>query len=329
MILMKISIIVPVYNVESFLVKCLDSCIQQTYPDIEIIAVNDGSTDNSGLILDEYAKKTDKLRVFHQHNQGVAAARRNAIELATGSWLMFLDSDDYLPVNAVEVLYNIAISNNAEISAGSFIRLYDDKRHILKNSLPYGYSRKGIIYALLASNLSPSLWGKLFSRKLFEGVKTDSELRIGEDAYITMQLYDKTEDIVITDIPVYFYVDRSSSVTNNPSREAVFSRLLYIENVIRLYADKNYFDYDLLQTYLNIFIMNELTAYLVTGGDYRFLDSDLKDRLTRICLKDKTACKKIPGKRLLILRISKMFPFGSIILKYIFYIWKKIKRIVL
>ena len=110
----KISIIVPVYNVEKYLKECLDSLINQTLEDIEIICINDGSTDNSLAILEEYQKKDSRIKVFSQKNQGVSAARNLGIEKATGEYLTFLDSDDRLELNTCEILYKETIAKNSD-----------------------------------------------------------------------------------------------------------------------------------------------------------------------------------------------------------------------
>ena len=120
----KISIIVPVYNVEKYLKECLDSLINQTLEDIEIICINDGSTDNSLAILEEYQKKDSRIKVFSQRNQGVSAARNLGIEKATGEYLTFLDSDDRLELNTCEILYKETIAKNSDFL---FFGLVNDK----------------------------------------------------------------------------------------------------------------------------------------------------------------------------------------------------------
>ena len=103
----KISVIVPVYNVEKFIKRCLDSIINQTMRDLEIILVNDGSTDNSGKICDEYAQLDNRITVIHKENGGLSSARNTGLDVATGEWIAFVDSDDYIEKNMYEVLYEV------------------------------------------------------------------------------------------------------------------------------------------------------------------------------------------------------------------------------
>ena len=112
----KISVIVPVYNVEKYLLECVDSILAQTFTDFELILINDGSQDNSGAICDEYADKDSRIAVIHQENQGQAAARNNAIVIAKGEWITFVDSDDLIHPQMLEILFN-AVDETTQISA--------------------------------------------------------------------------------------------------------------------------------------------------------------------------------------------------------------------
>ena len=118
----KVSIIVPVYNVEKYLECCLESLINQTLKDIEIICVNDGSTDNSGKILENYAAKDNRIKVIHQVNGGQAAARNNGLNAVNGKYINFIDSDDWVDLDFIEKLYDAAERNSADIAVASIIR---------------------------------------------------------------------------------------------------------------------------------------------------------------------------------------------------------------
>lgn len=125
--MIKISIIVPVYNVEEYLPKCLDSLINQTLKDIEIICINDGSTDSSGEILEKYSKKDSRLKVITQSNQGVSAARNNGVEIAKGEYIGFVDSDDWVDADFYEKLYTTAKQYSADIAAADMVRVKHGK----------------------------------------------------------------------------------------------------------------------------------------------------------------------------------------------------------
>ena len=131
--MVKVSIIVPVYNVEKYLSKCLESLINQTLKDIEIICVNDGSTDNSLSILKEYANKDSRIKIIDKQNEGVSVARNTGIEVATGEYLIFVDSDDYLVENACEKALNTIEHNNSDICIFGHYDLVDEK--LVKSSV--------------------------------------------------------------------------------------------------------------------------------------------------------------------------------------------------
>ena len=111
----KISVIIPVYKVEQYLPECLDSIINQTYKNLEIICIDDGSPDNSGKILDEYASKDNRIRVIHKENGGISSARNAGLDIATGDWISFVDSDDWLDINTYEKLLSSADEANTDI----------------------------------------------------------------------------------------------------------------------------------------------------------------------------------------------------------------------
>ena len=148
-----ISIIIPVYNVEQYLDKCLQSVIHQTYQDIEIILVDDGSSDNSGILCDKWQEKDSRIKVIHKSNGGVSNARNVAIEQANGEYLMFIDSDDIVSDDLCKVLFEMLKNNNADISICNATHIFDDRFD----------SSIGTLYSDVASTLVSK---KLFARTL-------------------------------------------------------------------------------------------------------------------------------------------------------------------
>ena len=133
-----ISIIIPVYNVEKYLRKCLDSIINQTYKKLEIILIDDGSTDNSGKICEEYAKKDDRIIVIHKENAGVSSARNRGIELANGKYIGFIDSDDWIEENMYETLYQNLLQFDVDISMCNYSIIRNHKKTFHKHDLEDG-----------------------------------------------------------------------------------------------------------------------------------------------------------------------------------------------
>lgn len=301
-----VSIIIPVYNVAPYLSKCLNSCLNQTYKDIEIIAINDGSTDGSAKILDEYKLKDKRIQIVHQINHGVVYSRKKGIELANGEYLMFIDSDDYIPCDSIELLLKAITENEADVSVGGFCNVDDVGKILLTTSFPFSLIANSheIAIMLLEEKINFSLCGKLFSSKLFtSSIKHFCDVKMGEDALVTMQLLDKAKSVVIVNDIVYFYFQHNSSVTHNPSKQAVNTILKFINLTNDFYKHHTYIVDDKVRNALNYFIMKEFYTYLRLGGMYT--SNEVKDIVNNQCLLDVNACSKSPFWRIQMLKAYK------------------------
>lgn len=165
-----ISIIVPIYNVEQYLPKCLDSILAQTNKDIEVILIDDGSTDNSGKIGNRYAKKDARIRVFHTENGGLSAARNLGLDKASGEYIGFVDADDWLDREMYEVLLNTAEALGADIVECGFVQEFMSKR-VEKPAINRMVSAKEAVEALVGGEIQTQVWNKLWKRSLFDTVR--------------------------------------------------------------------------------------------------------------------------------------------------------------
>lgn len=302
-----ISIVIPVYNVENYLLKCLDSCFTQSYVNIEVLAINDGSSDASGEILNSYAQKEKRLRVFHQANAGVVVARNIGIANAKGEWLMFVDSDDYIPEDSAKVLLETAIKSNAEIVSGILYNEYQGKSKKDRLLQSVGVSKCDRASALLSYQMHFSLSGKIFKSYLLNNIQTNSELKIGEDAFMVIQLCENANCITTIDNLVYCYVYRDSSVTHSPNKTAVESKLKFIILVIKYYSGKEYYMERHFQIALAQFIINESFGYICMGGDYGLITQELKRQLSD-SLNNVEACRNIPKWRIIMFKVFNISP---------------------
>ena len=213
-----ISVIVPIYNVEKYLHKCIDSLIGQTLKDIEIILVDDGSTDKSGVICDEYGLKDNRIKVIHKKNGGLSDARNTGIDIAKGKYISFIDSDDWVDLQMFETLYNIAIKNDADIVQGDYIESYDENIRIEKSILENitKYNSEEILHNLYGYNATKTVivWNKIYKRELFNGIRFPKG-KINEDEFTTYKILHKANIIIDTNIPIYYYRQREGSIMNS------------------------------------------------------------------------------------------------------------------
>ena len=202
-----ISIVVPVYKVEKFLEKCIDSIINQTYKNLEIILVDDGSPDNCGKICDEYAKKDKRIKVIHQQNGGLSAARNTGITKATGKYISFIDSDDYIEKDYIELLYTTIKQSKADIAIGSHTVIYDTGTKLQKATGEKSILKpKEVLERILYdNNIDYSAWAKLYKIELFTNIKYP-EGRLFEDAATTYKLIDISKKIAVNSKSIYNYI---------------------------------------------------------------------------------------------------------------------------
>lgn len=273
----RISLIVPIFNTDKYLSKCLDSIFQQDYLNLEVIAVNDGSTDNSGDILESYSKRESRLVVLNQNNRGVVAARSLGLYNASGEWVMFVDSDDYLLPNCLSRMFEEAISRKADIVAANIVYDYDEKKINRSNEKPDEINFKGWSKALLADTVIPALYAKIYKKSLFDGITISDDLKIGEDFIITILLFSRSQEIVLIDFPCYGYLQRGDSVMHQPSKKAIASIPKFIEWVIDFYSNTDFILDEKFNDELAYFAVNRYYLYLSWGG---FVDKN--SRLTQI-----------------------------------------------
>ncbi len=230
---MDISVIVPVYNVEKYIGQCIESLCNQTLKNIEIILVDDGSPDNSGNICDEYAAKDDRITVIHKKNGGVGAARNDGLAVAKGEYVIFVDSDDYVPEDAYEKLYNKAVECDADIAIGDVYRIYDDRKEyaqFYRNEFITEDSEfiDKLIQADFYHTYCPlppesgaafgygGPWNKIVRRSMLEEHDIKFDLRVKgifDDIIYTAHILAVAKRIVYINTPVYNYRILENSIT--------------------------------------------------------------------------------------------------------------------
>lgn len=217
-----VSIIVPIYNVEKYLDKCVESLINQTYSEIEIILVDDGSKDSCAEICDFYATKDSRITVIHQENRGLSVARNRGIECAKGEWLLFVDGDDYVEPRFVECLYHEVLVSDVDIAICNYVARDESGKSINRSSYSVVPSMAPIdnVEALLLfenkqyGTFFDVVWNKIFRKKLFANIRFPEGISLIEDISIIPELFYKADKISIIEDKMYNYVYREGSLSN-------------------------------------------------------------------------------------------------------------------
>lgn len=238
-----ISVVIPVYKVEKYLGKCLDSIINQTYKNLEIIVVNDGSPDNCSKIIEEYSKKDKRIKVINKVNGGLSDARNVGIENSNGKYISFVDSDDYVSKYYFETLYNNLNKYNCEISICNQI-IFEEKDTIVdkinSEDIKIYNSTEALKLMLYQKKINNSAWGKLYLKSLFEKVRYPKG-KIYEDIPTTYKTFLNSEKICVSSCKYYFYLKRNNSISSKFSENT----LDILENVYAMKEDlKRYSEYN-------------------------------------------------------------------------------------
>lgn len=237
-----ITIIVPVYNIENYITRCIESVINQTYKNLEIILVDDGSKDNSGKICDEYEKKDERIRVIHKINGGLSDARNAGIEQARGILITFLDGDDYIEENHIEYLYNMLIKYNADISVCQFKIIYENEEEkilkLKKNKERVLDNVKALEIMLYNKRFCNSTCTKLYKKELFDNIQFPKG-KLYEDLGTTYKLIEKCKKLVYGNLQTYNYlINRKDSIINRKFDERRMEAIEFAKEILEFVENK-------------------------------------------------------------------------------------------
>lgn len=274
----KISIIVPIYNVENYLEKCIDSIVAQSFKDFELILVNDGSTDQSGEICEKYAEKDNRITVIHQENKGVSAARNTGINRAKGEYIGFVDPDDDIEPDMYKELYEQAHINNADMVVSS-IKTINDKTKETKISSVWEKVNCSIDKKEIENDIIPSILNsryysllsccnKLYKRKWFSeyGYTFDEKRHHGEDARLNLLLLQEIQSIVFLKEPFYNYYVRHNNSLTQTFRADFYEYFLDIKDFGVSLCEKYHLPQFTKEKIINQFVLNTLNYMQVVSS---------------------------------------------------------------
>lgn len=214
-----VSIIVPCYNLEKYIKKCLLSLTSQTYNNIEILVINDGGKDNSEKIVAEFAKNDNRIILINKKNGGVSTARNTGLEYAKGKYISFIDGDDYVSDKFIETLVNGLESYNCDLSCIKPHKVMENKDYLFKNNIiekPVFFEGKdGLIQMISGVKFDICVWNKLYKKELIANLKFDEQIRYGEDYLFNYYYFKKVNRVAFFKTPQHAYVQREGSLVNS------------------------------------------------------------------------------------------------------------------
>lgn len=272
-----ISIIIPVYNVGQYLEKCLESVINQTYKKLEIILVNDGSTDNSVSICKKYERKDKRIKLINKENGGVSSARNCGLDICIGSYVTFIDSDDYVEKDYIETLYKKLKKYNVDIVFSNAINIYENGKTDVLNRSDKDEFLEGnnIIKEILNEKIITSVcWGNLYKSNLVKDIRFDIKMRICEDMKFLLGIIKKiTKSVVITE-QKYYYVVRNSSTIHSGFNEKWYDEIDYSKELLDSYKETDLEKY-MIKRYVRV-ITSCMYLFDIKKEEYNKLKSLIK-----------------------------------------------------
>lgn len=233
-----ISVIVPVYNVEKYLHKCVDSIINQTYKDLEIILVDDGSPDNCPKICDEYAQKDNRIKVIHKENGGLSSARNAGLQVAIGDYIAFVDSDDYIDEHMYEKMYQAIQSSKCDICMCGCKIVKEQGKVLYQSSFACDMYNINEIIGKFVISLQTSVCNKLVSRNLIQGNKFMEGKVHGEDLLFCLNILNNTVEMVTIQDCCYYYVKHNDSITTKKFSSKAFDEVWCKDKAYSIIQDK-------------------------------------------------------------------------------------------
>lgn len=294
-----ISIIVPVYNVEIYLTRCIESILVQSLKEFELLLIDDGSQDNSGKICDRYAQKDKRIKVYHNTNYGVSSTRNFGVEHSSGEYIMFIDSDDWIPQHALDTLLQFSLKHNLDISIGGYIIAYKNKQKVKSSIYRIYYQQELYIKDVLKTKVNIGPCGKLYKSTILKSGHKDTKFPNfpkGEDYLFNIGVSMHIQSAGCISIPVYYYYQRNNSTVYTFKHSLEYEKK-FDEYTTWLFKNNNLFYqyqtelrhirfmqlYTLLKNGIRIDSKDNWVYNICKEGD--FIQLTLKEQIVLACIK--------------------------------------------
>lgn len=265
--MMKVSIVIPVYNAEKWIGRCIESICCQTYKDIEIILINDGSRDKTLIVLKDYARQDERIRIIDKKNSGTYDSRRAGFNLAVGAFIFNADADDYLEPNAIDLLVKKLKVEDADVVIGNSFRVENGRKKLISNKIPIKQNKLELLKSLLKNDIKGYVWGRLYKKELLMEMNYNPSGLLQEDTLVNLHIFAfNNVKIALEETPLYNYVIHTESA--NSSRdpnfiENIYNFLTITESILQEtgYLEK-------LQSEFELFKCRNWLVYARLGGKY-------------------------------------------------------------
>lgn len=284
----KVSIIVPIYKVEEFLEQCFAALDSQTYPDLEIILVDDGSPDNCGARCDEYAKGKENVRVIHQKNQGLSAARNNAVKVAEGDYIVFVDSDDFFTSDYVQYLAELVLKNDADMAIAAYKMCGPDVDYKTVNeekNVKIMDAAETMEIMCYGHTFSSHAWAKIYKKEMLLSYPYPDG-KLYEDVATTHKIVGDCERIVFGNKIVYYWVQRQGSITHMPVNEKQLYGVQATKNQLEYVKNRFPSAIPAAEFRCAAKLVDFSTKYVLNPSDkeiFKFLKSEMKQYIKSVC----------------------------------------------
>ncbi|MCE5221490.1 MAG: glycosyltransferase [Clostridium sp.] len=288
-----ISIIIPVYNVGEYIKECLDSILMQTYKDLQIIIVDDGSSDNTMNIVKEYEDKFENVIILYQKNQGVSVARNTAFDYIKGEYTIYIDPDDFLELDMLENMYNRAKKDHVDIVISEYYVYYNDKdnrNYIEKYNVDSReiYNNYDVIDFMLNYELQGQLWNKFFKTELLKQIKFKFEPnRYIQDVFPVFKAIYKSKGIAFIDKPLYYYRQRATSTVHKKNAKLAEDYYFAMSSIINYIKDKNIKVNKKSLSIFKIKVLSHFIAHYTNSNEYNNLKSFKESKYSELSIKNK------------------------------------------
>ena len=273
-----ISIIIPAYNVERYIARSIECCLKQTYSDIEVVVINDGSTDSTSAIVKSLSTKDSRIILVEKANGGLVSARKEALQHVSGDFVFFLDADDVIDENTIESLAQY--TKDYDVIVADFL-LENENGKVLpcqhKNKKVFGDDKIGLYSNFLSKSITASLCGRLIRTDMLKDFSTPIHITTGEDV-ITNLIMVKNHNprIKVINIPFYHYIQYPHSMANTKNRKTLMKRVEYVQWVIDFMRQECLLDNVLIRPHLQYLLLDEYYSFLRDGGKVEYCPSFCK-----------------------------------------------------